>query len=181
MGQTSESLAFLFLQRVSRYYPVAPLFLLVPLVFSFASHFPWLKKSAQRGVRYYAWHGCRGRGLNLDGAQLINCHIGSVTAQSVCVWIHVAAKLLNYANQQLALQLRHTGLNPCGNDLFCTQSCGGTMNWIRVQMTFNEIRTAPMCIKQTSLFSAGSISWDVSWWNNALAHRCTLVHWLTVK
>lgn len=36
MGQTSESQAFIFLQEVSRHYPIAPLSLLLFLAFSFS-------------------------------------------------------------------------------------------------------------------------------------------------
>lgn len=77
---------------------------------------------------------------------MINLHIGSVTALCVCVTecvrVHVTAKLLNYANQQIALKVKHSGLILCGNDLFYTQSRGGTMNWIKAEMSINGICAA---------------------------------------
>lgn len=60
----------------------------------------------------------------------------------VCVRPHVTAKLLKYAKQQTGLKVKHSGLIPCGNDLFYTQWRGGTMNWIRAKMSVNGIHAA---------------------------------------
>ena len=65
----------------------------------------------------------------------------------MCARPHVSAKPLKYANQQTALKVKDSGLIPCGNDLFCTQSRGGTMNWIKAEMSINGTHAALVCNK----------------------------------
>ena len=110
------------------------------------------RKSAKRGESYYAWHVGRGRTLIWTRpswsistlAQLQ--HSGCVCVwerESVCVCVcvcvrpHVTAKLLKYAKQQIGLKVKQSGLILCGNDLFYRQQRGGTMNWIRAEMSIN--------------------------------------------
>ncbi len=88
-------------------------------------------------------------------------------SESVCQRPQVTAKLLKYANQQIALKVKNSRLIPCGIDLFYTQSRGGTMNWIRAEMNINGIHAALICnkfkIKEIKfILCKGSSDWSIS-------------------